>query len=121
VSDWNFLNDHRLRSGPVPSDEIDGFNGWFHFALPGESRRICCVASDGEGWEHVSVSFGARNLRTPSWETMARVKALFWEPEQCVVQFHPRRSQYKNHHPGCLHLWRWLGGDFPEPNPKFIA
>ncbi len=22
------------------------------------------------------------------------------------MQFHPKRSEYVNYHPGCLHLWR---------------
>jgi hypothetical protein len=121
MSDWDFLNDHRMTVGPFATSAADGFVGYFSFPLPGEARRIFCIASDGEGWQHVSVSFGKKTLRTPSWEVMASVKALFWEPEDCVVQYHPRASQYRNLHPGCLHLWRWLGGVFPEPRPEMIA
>jgi hypothetical protein len=54
------------------------------------------------------------------------VKDLFWELEDWVVQFHPAQSEYVNHHPGCLHLWRPLVEKLPTPlaimvgpKPKF--
>lgn len=71
------------------------------------------------GWDHVSVSV-MNSRECPTWEEMAVVKALFWEPEDCVVQFHPPESEYVNLHPGCLHLWRWTGGAFPRP-PTFMV
>ena len=46
---------------------------------------------------------------------MCQVKALFWGPEDCVLQFHPPESQYVNLHPHCLHLWRETGRDMPTP------
>jgi hypothetical protein len=116
VSDWHFINRHRVRSGQFSSDESYGFNGLFEFALAGEPRRIRVIASDGVGWQHVSVSFGAGSKTCPSWELMCRIKDLFFEPEDCVVQFHPPRSQYVNNHPRCLHLWRCIDGStFPTP------
>jgi hypothetical protein len=69
------------------------------------------------GWEHVSVSTA---VRTPTWTEMSRVKHLFWDDEDVVVQFHPKRSEYVNLHPNCLHLWRWTAGDFPRP-PKGLV
>jgi len=33
----------------------------------------------------------------------------------CVVQYHPPRSEYVNNHPFCLHLWRPAGLDLPLP------
>jgi hypothetical protein len=65
-----------------------------------------------ERWEHVSVSLPDR---CPTWEEMARVKALFWEAADCVVQFHPPESEYVNHHPFCLHLWRPIGEQIKTP------
>lgn len=56
-------------------------------------------------WEHVSVSCPNR---TPTWEEMCYVKDAFWQEGEGVVQFHPPKSQYVNHHPYCLHLWRNL-------------
>jgi hypothetical protein len=108
MSDWTFLNRHRIASGAYSSSPDDGFNGAFQFPIPGEARRICVVASDGMGWKHVSVSFGQASPRTPSWEIMCAVKNLFWNPEDCVIQFHPPESVRLNIHPGCLHLWQPL-------------
>ena len=120
---WEFLNRHRLRNGPMASSDSDGCNGAFSFSLEGEARRIFCIASDcsEDGnelpkWKHVSVSFG-RNRSTPSWEIMCRVKELFWDDESVVMQLHPPRSQWISNHPGCLHLWAPLepGVTIPQP------
>lgn len=75
------------------------------------------IASDGVGggsygWEHTSVS---TPRRPPNWEEMAFVKRLFWEPEECVVQYHPPESTYVNNHPYVLHLWRHRIEKFPMP------
>ena len=94
------------------------------FEVPGSvigGRSLRIIAADGthSGWEHVSVSldFDGKKLNktTPSWATMCFVKDLFWEPEECVVQFHPPASKHVNDHPGVLHLWRKVEGDFPMP------
>lgn len=85
-------------------------NGLFEFGtLRG---RIRIVASDGEGWEHVSVSF---ENRAPSWEEMCKIKDLFWDAEDCVVQFHPPKSEYVNFAKHCLHLWRPIDQLLPFP------
>ena len=120
MSDWTFLNRHRLRQGRLASDKTYGFNGAFAFAVPGEARLVCVIASDGLCWQHVSVSFGAHNHKIPSWEIMCRVKDLFWEPEDWVVQFHPAKSQSVNFHPGCLHLWRPLAQPLPTPPAETV-
>jgi hypothetical protein len=69
-------------------------------------------------WEHVSVSTVSR---TPTWAEMCRVKRLFWADDDVVVKFHPRRRDYINEHPHCLHLWRWTAGDFPVPEPILVG
>ena len=46
---------------------------------------------------------------------MCQVKDLFWEEEEVVVQFHPKKSEYVNMHEGCLHLWRSTEKEFPTP------
>ena len=88
-------------------------------------RVLFCIASDGGDWtlaglpgvpwEHVSVSILAAPSRTPSWDEMNFIKAKFWDDEDCVVQFHPPRSDYVNCHPGVLHLWRPVGVVLPRP------
>jgi hypothetical protein len=69
-------------------------------------------------WEHVSVS---RERRIPNWEEMCFGKRLFWDDDECVVQFHPPKSDYVNCHPRCLHLWRPVGGGFPTPPSMLIG
>ncbi len=105
---------YRFFTGLLASDSADGNNG--AFLLPDPKRRLWVIASDGMGWEHVSVHAeqGART-RTPSWDEMCRVKDAFWDAEDVVIQFHPRHSQYVNNHPHALHLWRPIGVELPEP------
>jgi hypothetical protein len=120
----------RVRTGPYASSRFDGNNGQFFIPLPRvdcEPPYALCMVSDGEGWEHVSVSV-YRNAtdrislsRCPTWEEMCHVKDLFWEPEEAVIQYHPRRSQYRNLHKYVLHLWRPTAIALPEPNADFVA
>jgi len=81
--------------------------------------EVGCQASNGMGWEHVSVSINRK--RTPSWEIMNFVKDLFWDKEDTVIQFHPPRSQYVSYHPFCLHLWRPIGTEIPLPDPAMVG
>src|SRR5512143_3580074 len=122
MSNWNFINKHRVGDGPYFNDASFGFNGMAEFALAGEARRIRVLFSDGEGWQHVSVSFGPDARSCPSWELMCRIKDLFWEPEDVVVQFHPAKSDYVNFHAHCLHLWRCIDGrEQPVPAPILVG
>lgn len=88
----------------------DASNG--AFSVPFEGRALFVIASDGGGWEHVSVSL--RN-RPPTWREMCHIKGLFWDAEDCVLQYHPPKSEYVNNHPNCLHLWRPIGQAVPVP------
>lgn len=118
MSDWSFLNQHRCRvvTPTVPecylSTEAEGFNGVFRFMLDG--KQIRCLASDGMGRRHVSVSI-EYDRRCPTWDIMCKIKDLFWEPEDCVVQYHPTKSQYVNMHKSCLHLWQPTEEKLPQP------
>ena len=99
---FNVPNKFRVREGKFSSTDDFGNNGAFHFNDKGYEFWV--IASDGGGWDHVSVSIN-RN-RTPSWEQMCFVKEMFWDPFVTVVQFHPRADEYVNCAPNCLHLWR---------------
>jgi len=79
---------------------------------PGPFRALTIIFSDGEGWEHVSVSTPSR---CPNWEEMTWIKNLFWGDDDVVIQYHPARSSYVNYHPYCLHLWRPQGIALPTP------
>ena len=41
--------------------------------------------------------------------------------EECVVQYHPPKSEYVNFHPYCLHLWRKVGENFETPPKHFVG
>jgi hypothetical protein len=90
-----------------------------HFRIPNGSARntLLVIASDGLGWEHVSVS---KKYECPTWAEMCHVKALFWGDEDCVVQYHPAQSVYISLHPYCLHLWRPVDEKIPLP-PGFMV
>jgi hypothetical protein len=107
------LEKWRIPDGPYGSDASYGMTGAFHIRLQ-TGLWISVISSDGkpDGWEHVSVSM---KQRTPRWAEMVYVKKLFWEPHECVVQYHPAESDYVNDHPNCLHLWRSLQEAFPMP------
>jgi hypothetical protein len=102
----------RLRTGRMASDESHGNNGAFVVPLKTHKQTVFVIASDGAGWEHVSVS---RRDRCPTWAEMCEVKELFWGADEWVVQYHPAAADYVNDHPFCLHLWRPVGVLLPTP------
>ena len=59
--------------------------------------------------------------RCPTWEEMCMVKDIFWGEEECVVQFHPPRSEYVNRHPYCLHLWKKIGEEYETPPKEYVG
>ena len=76
------------------------------------------IASDGMGWDHVSVSLPDR---CPTWEEMCKVKALFWDDEDAVMELHPTRSDWVNNHQFCLHLWRPQECSIPLPPALMVG
>lgn len=91
------------RVGP-PGDHK---NGAFAFR-----DGLFVICSDGEGWEHVSVS---RKSRTPSYEDMTRIKGMFWHEDDCVMQLFVPVADHVNYHEHCLHMWRPLNAEIPRP------
>jgi len=108
----------RVTRGPLASCSADGFNGMFRFVLCGEWIR--CIASDGFGWQHVSVSREG-GKQPPKWDIMCRVKDLFFGEDEWVMQFHPAKKDYVNNHAGCLHLWKPTGQTFPRPEAHLVG
>lgn len=108
---------YRLRAGPLQSSPADGNNG--AFLLLGPCRQeLKLIASDNDGWEHVSISL---KNRCPNWQEMCFVKDLFWDAEDTVIQYHPPKSDYVNCHPYCLHLFRPIGIELPRPPKELIG
>ena len=106
-------NHRRLRTGEYGSDDTDGNNGMFF--IPSRklgNAPVRVIASDGEGWEHVSVSLPNR---CPTWDEMCFIKSIFWDSADCVMQLHPPQQDWVNNHSFCLHLWRPVGVDIPRP------
>jgi hypothetical protein len=104
------------------------------FIVPHGADRLFIIATDGMDpnqpedaikWNHVSVSVtnrrGVRLGRCATWEQMCHVKDLFWEPEETVLQFHPKKSEYVNCHPHCLHLWLPVGIEVQLPPAIFVG
>lgn len=113
-------NVYRVRTGPFQSDASYGNNGIFIIPVSGRTT-ICCIASDQEGWEHVSVRIQNDNTqRTPTWAEMCKIKNMFWDEEDCVVQYHPPKSDYVDVHPFVLHLWRPIGVEMPRPPKELV-
>ena len=99
----------------VLSTGIDGGVGEIYFLAQREPMAV--VWSFGGGWEHVSVSY---RRRVPTWAEMCKVKDMFWNDEETVVQYHPKKSEYKNLCETCLHLWRKEDTDFELPPKIFV-
>lgn len=117
---------YRLTSGPMASDRSYGNNGAFCFHSVVPNRNMMVIASDGqdwkasglegEPWEHVSVHvFSGKKQFTPTWIEMCAAKEMFWDVEDVVIQFHPRKSDYVNNHANTLHLWRPTETSLPTP------
>lgn len=109
---------HRVRSGPFGSSNDAGNNGAFFIPLKAGHAPIKIIASDGAGWEHVSASLPNR---CPTWLEMSAIKSIFWDSDDCVVQFHPPKNEYVNNHPFCLHLWRSTQYAFPLPDSLLVG
>jgi hypothetical protein len=114
------LEDGRVTTGVMASDESFGLMGAFMLTSPkGSVLKIVSSGTDIEtGWEHVSVSL---DNRCPNWPEMCWVKDLFWEKYEMVVQYHPPESEYVNHHPYCLHMWRHVNLPFPMPPSLLVG
>ena len=107
---------YRVTSGRMASVTADGNNGLF--LIPHGSDVLQCIASDGNGWDHVSLTVKVKNrhqFEVPSWDIMCWIKDTFWDKEDWVAQFHPAHSEYVNNHPYVLHLWRPTEQVMPKP------
>jgi hypothetical protein len=96
----------------------NNFDGMF---IVDKDKRRTLIISWGGGWEHFSVN---DKRETPSWEDMCEYKELFWKDDECVVQFHPPKSEYVNNLEHCLHLWKPIekySGTFPIPNSLLVG
>ena len=108
---FKVLNEYRIENGELGSNDEAGNTG--AFLIPFQPFTLRVIASDGMGWEHGSLSLPKR---TPHWREMCFIKDVFWDGEDVVIQYHPKKSEYVNRHENCLHLWRPVLDD-PIPTP----
>jgi hypothetical protein len=81
---------------------------------PGVTLRI--IASNGDGWDHISVS---HVNRCPTWEEMSWVAQKFFG-EDTAIQLHVGAKRHINNHKNCLHWWRPQAFELPLPPPEFV-
>lgn len=106
--------------------ELRIYGGWSGddtcgaFRIPSSIDRqlLMVVASNGEGWDHVSVS---RRNRCPNWEEMEHVAALFFKDDETAMQLHVPRAEHLSLHPYCLHWWRPHDAAIPRPPSNMVA
>ena len=114
------LDKYRMKDMERRVAGVNGDCGCGYFKVFVNGRSFFVVASDGGGWDHVSVSL-CNQKRCPTWEEMCAIKDMFFGPEEAVVQYHPPESMYVNNHPYCLHLWRPnSGAEIPMPPIEFV-
>jgi len=119
-----FPEQFRWAEGPHPmyaSKPGDDF-GFFMIPARHAKGRIlkCMVASGAESkWDHVSVSLPEHRNKCASWREMCLVKDLFFDPTDCVVQYHPPKEDNISH-AEVLHLWRPTEVVIPMP-PKICV
>lgn len=107
----------RVRTGVLGTDASYGNNGLFLVKLK-QGQQVRCIAADGLGWEHVSVS---RNDRAPTFDEMEQVRQLFWGADSTVLQYHVPRGDWVSVHPFCLHLWCPTGVEVPRPPSMMVG
>lgn len=119
---------YRVTTGIMGSTKAYGTQGVFIIPVPEVEDNVKyyqVIASSGLGWEHVSVTLiDDRKCPVsvmPSWEDMCSLKDEFWDDMDCVVQFHPPKSEYVNNHRFCLHLWRPTNQVLPMPDSILVG
>ena len=122
MKDLNQLDAYRQRTRRVLESYGsygDEGNGVFSLPPPRGGGALLCIASNGDGWDHVSVSI---SNRCPNWAEMEHVKRAFFADNETAMQLHVPPSDHVNHHPYCLHLWRPNDGrDIPRPPAIFVG
>ena len=113
LRDREFERSHYGRYG-------DGGNGVFRVRYPsvGVNVMLAAIASDGDGWDHVSVS---HKTRCPKWAEMEYVKRLFFRDDETAMQLHVPPTDHINCCKNCLHLWRPQLAQIPRPPAIMIA
>lgn len=111
----NLLDQYRILH-PLYGNLGDDKNGCF--VIPGIGSTLRVIASDGLGWDHLSVS---TTRRCPNWPEMKKIKELFFEDDEPAYQIFPAKKDYINCHPNCLHWWRPQNSKILIPGKELIG
>ena len=92
---------------------IDGGSGWVTI----RGKMFSVVYSNGGGWDHVFVSLPNR---CPTWDEMCDIKDIFFNENECCIEYHPKKQDYVNIHRYCLHIWKPQDVELPTPPKIFV-
>ncbi|MDE6832794.1 MAG: hypothetical protein K2J39_00885 [Ruminococcus sp.] len=87
--------------------------GWIYAR---HRKRIFFTATWNDNWEQVYIS---RASNRPKWEELCETKEIFWNDDECVIQYIPSASMHTNEYNNCLYLWKPVGVKIPIP-PKIL-
>jgi hypothetical protein len=117
MRDLHELDTMRIDMSHVYGSLGDAGNGVFEVRSKIDGTMLKVIASNGGGWDHVSVS---HRRRVPNWYEMEQVKALFFEENETCMQLHVPAADHINNHANCLHLWRPHDIEIPRP-PSYMV
>jgi hypothetical protein len=118
VKNLHLLDKYRMHQAEIAYYGERGDAGNGIFVVPGLGVGLHVIASNGDGWDHVSVSLPDR---VPTYEEMVSVKNMFFKDDETAMQLHVPLAEHINFHPNCLHLWRCQTKDIPRPPEWMVA
>ena len=112
----------RVLRGEWASAPEDGVMGAFLVMGPKGSRpAIISMASIEFEVRLEAVNVSVANSPTPNWgRDKASVKDLFWGEDECVVQYHPPRSEYVHTTVLLRRLWKPLNAVILQLPPAIL-
>lgn len=118
MKSFNSLIKYRKKHPTTGHGDDEG--GFFIVPSPLKAAKgavISVIASNGDGWDHVSVSLPNR---CPTWTEMDFIKRMFFKDDEVAFQLHPAKQDHINIHNFCLHLWRPQSSDIKLP-PTYMV
>ena len=61
-----------------------------------------------------------KSKQTPRWEEMCKIKELFFEDDETVIQYIVAKKDNINVKENCLHLWKPTNQTVPMPPKCFV-
>ncbi|MDE5860853.1 MAG: hypothetical protein K2H28_01515 [Ruminococcus sp.] len=88
--------------------------GWLYAR---HRKRIFFTAKWNDNWEQVYIS---RVSNRPKWDELCETKEIFWNDDECVIQYIPSESMHKDKYNNCLYLWKSVSVEIPIPPETLI-